>query len=134
MLPDRVADLQVDERQAVDHQAELLAFDRQNHMGASHRLASNLQAAIAEEADALMHDKHVVNSAVNIAENKSKIKVSKAFQPCLVTPMSVTRTKVPSVIGSLALNAQHVLGPPSCHGMLHRNWPCLLDGESAHSL
>ena len=45
-------------------------------MGASDRLASNLQAAIAEEADALMQDKHVVSSAVNIAENKGRIKVS----------------------------------------------------------
>ena len=68
--------MQVDERKAVDHQAQLLAFDRQNHMGASDRLASNLQAAIAEEADALMQEKRVVSSAVNIAENKSKIKVS----------------------------------------------------------
>ena len=66
----------MDERKAVDHQAQLLAFDRQNHMGASDRLASNLQAAIAEEADALMQDKHVVSSAVNIAENKGRIKVS----------------------------------------------------------
>ena len=67
--------LQVDERSAVDQQAQLLAFDRQNHMGASDRLASNLQLAIAEEADAQMQDKRVVNSAVNIAENKHKMKV-----------------------------------------------------------
>lgn len=66
---------QVDERNAVDQQAQLLAFDRQNHMGASDRLASNLQLAIAEEADAQMQDKRVVNSAVNIAENKHKMKV-----------------------------------------------------------
>lgn len=67
--------VQVDERNAVDQQAQLLAFDRQNHMGASDRLASNLQLAIAEEADAQMQDKRVVNSAVNIAENKHKMKV-----------------------------------------------------------
>ena len=68
--------LQVEDRNAVDQQAQLLAFDRQNHMGASDRLASSLQVAIAEEADALMQDKHVVSSAINIAENKTKIKVS----------------------------------------------------------
>lgn len=71
--------LKVDERSAVDQQAQLLAFDRQNHMGASDRLASNLQQAIAEEADAQMQDKRVVNSAVNIAENKHKMKEMKAF-------------------------------------------------------
>ena len=67
--------LQVEERNAVDQQAQLLAFDRQNHMGASDRQASNLQLAIAEEADAQMQEKRVVNSAVNIAENKTKMKV-----------------------------------------------------------
>ena len=67
--------VQVAERDAVDHQAQLLAFDRQNHMGASDRQASNLQQAIAEEADAQMQEKRVVNSAVNIAENKTKMKV-----------------------------------------------------------
>ena len=65
----------MEERNAVDHQAQLLAFDRQNHMGASDRQASNLQLAIAEEADAQMQEKRVVNSAVNIAENKTKMKV-----------------------------------------------------------
>ena len=75
MLSAETVHLQVEERQAVGQQAQLLAFDRQNHMGASDRLASNLQIAIAEEADALMQDKHVVNSAINIAENKSKIRV-----------------------------------------------------------
>ncbi|DBA91103.1 hypothetical protein WJX77_006701 [Trebouxia sp. C0004] len=69
----------VEERNAVDQQAQLLAFDRQNHMGASDRQASNLQLAIAEEADAQMQEKRVVNSAVNIAENKTKMKEMKAF-------------------------------------------------------
>lgn len=77
--------VQVDERNAVDQQAQLLAFDRQNHMGASDRLASNLQLAIAEEADAQMQDKRVVNSAVNIAENKHKMKVC-FFQHSLLSP------------------------------------------------
>ncbi len=67
--------VQVEERNAVDQQAQLLAFDRQNHMGASDRQASNLQLAIAEEADAQMQEKRVVNSAVNIVENKTKMKV-----------------------------------------------------------
>ena len=67
--------VQVAERDLVDQQAQLLAFDRQNHMGASDRQASNLQQAIAEEADAQMQEKRVVNSAVNIAENKTKMKV-----------------------------------------------------------
>ena len=80
----------MEERNAVDQQAQLLAFDRQNHMGASDRQASNLQLAIAEEADAQMQEKRVVNSAVNIAENKTKIKVryqswSVTYQSCLLS-------------------------------------------------
>jgi len=62
----------VEERNAVDHQAQLLAFDRQNHMGASDRQASNLQLAIAEEADAQMQEKRVVNSAVNMQRTRQK--------------------------------------------------------------
>ena len=82
--------LQGEERNAVDQQAQLLAFDRQNHMGASDRQASNLQLAIAEEADAQMQEKRVVNSAVNIAENKTKMKVryqswSVTYQSCLLS-------------------------------------------------
>ena len=80
----------MEERNAVDQQAQLLAFDRQNHMGASDRQASNLQLAIAEEADAQMQEKRVVNSAVNIAENKTKMKVryqswSVTYQSCLLS-------------------------------------------------
>jgi len=38
-------------------------------------MASCRLLAIAEEADAQMQEKRVVNSAVNIAENKTKMKV-----------------------------------------------------------
>ena len=56
-------------------QTQLLAFDRQNHMGASGASAKNLSAAIREEAEAMLSDKRVVSTDVAISENKEKMKV-----------------------------------------------------------
>ena len=56
-------------------QTQLLAFDRQNHMGASDSLAKSLKKAIKEEAEAMLNDKKVVSGAVNIQENAAKMKV-----------------------------------------------------------
>ncbi len=67
--------LQVTEREAVEMQTQLLAFDRQNHMGASDALAKSLKKAIKEEAEAMLNEKKVINSAVNIQENADKMKV-----------------------------------------------------------
>lgn len=44
-------------------------------MGASDTVARTLKKAIQEEAEAMLSDKKVVNSAVNIAGNTEKIKV-----------------------------------------------------------
>ena len=55
-------------------QTQLLAFDRQNHMGASDSSAASLTAAIREEAEALLADKRVVETDVAIRENKEKMK------------------------------------------------------------
>ena len=62
------------ERQAVANQTQLLAFDRQNHMGASDGMAATIRAAIQEEAEAMLADKRTVSSAVNIRENEGKMK------------------------------------------------------------
>ncbi len=56
-------------------QTQLLAFDRQNHMGASDSLAKSLKKAIKEEAEAMLNEKKVVSGAVNIQENADKMKV-----------------------------------------------------------
>ena len=67
---------QESERDAVKAQTQLLAFDRQNHMGASDVVARTLKKAIQEEAEAMLSDKKVVNGAVNIAGNTEKMKAS----------------------------------------------------------
>lgn len=67
--------LQLTEREAVELQTQLLAFDRQNHMGASDSLAKSLRKAIKEEAEAMLSEKKVVSGAVNIQENADKMKV-----------------------------------------------------------
>ena len=68
--------VQLAERAAVAEQTQLLAFDRQNHMGVSSDSAASLSAAICEEAEALLADKRVVGTDVAIDQNKAKIKVS----------------------------------------------------------
>ena len=59
----------------MEQQAQLLAFDRQNHAGASDRLANSLRDAIAAEAEAMLQEKKVVTGAVNIGQNRDKMKV-----------------------------------------------------------
>jgi hypothetical protein len=68
-----------DERASIAEQAALLAFDRQNHMGASEAAASSIQSAIQEEAELLLAEKKVVNGAVNIIDNKEKMKVGRGL-------------------------------------------------------
>ena len=74
--------MQLTEREAVEVQTQLLAFDRQNHMGASDSLAKSLKKAIKEEAEAMLNDKKVVSSAVNIQENAHKMKVILTDSSC----------------------------------------------------
>ena len=59
----------------MEQQAQLLAFDRQNHAGASDRLANSLRDAIAAEAEVMLQEKKVVTGAVNIGQNRDKMKV-----------------------------------------------------------
>jgi nitric oxide synthase-interacting protein len=82
-----VAPEQETERQAVASQTQLLAFDRQNHMGASDSMAATIRAAIEEEAEAMLADKHTVSSAVNIRQNAEKIKAR--ARPGWVSPSPV---------------------------------------------
>lgn len=68
--------LQESERQAVEAQTQLLAFDRQNRMGASDSMAESIKKAIQEEAEAMLKEKKVVSGAVTIADNAEKMKVT----------------------------------------------------------
>jgi hypothetical protein len=63
------------EKSAIEHEASLLAFDRQNHMGASEALTSRLRQTISEEAEVLLSEKHTASAAVNIRENEERMKV-----------------------------------------------------------
>ena len=74
---------QADDKSAIESEAALLAFDRQNHMGASEALASRLRETIAEEAEALLADKHCVTGVNNIGDNRDRMKVRAA---CLAGP------------------------------------------------
>ena len=67
--------MQEEERLAVADQTKLLAFDKQNHMGASDKSARSLSAAIQDEAELMLKRKKVVNGAVNIQTNNGTMKV-----------------------------------------------------------
>jgi nitric oxide synthase-interacting protein len=67
------------ERDAVEKEASLLAFDRRNHAGASEALASQLRDAVTEEAEALMADKHTTSSVNNIKDNEARMVGMKSF-------------------------------------------------------
>ena len=70
-------------------QTKLLAFDKQNHMGASDKQAKFLSAAIRDEAEAMLKSKKVVNGAVNIQTNSDSIKVpSKSLSYLFMIPQS----------------------------------------------
>ena len=91
-------------------QTQLLAFDRQNHMGVSSDSAASLSAAIREEAEALLSDKRVVGTDVAISQNKDKIKV------CLFGLLldqsrheAVSHNKVQTSASNLALTDQHAV-------------------------
>jgi len=66
---------------AVEKDAELLAFDRQNHAGASTLLTSRLKDAITEDAAAAMlgERKRTASGVINIKENAKRVKGVKAF-------------------------------------------------------
>jgi nitric oxide synthase-interacting protein len=71
--------MQTLEKAAIDHEASLLAFDRQNHAGASAELASKLKAAVNEEAELLLADKRTAAGAINIKDNEQRMKEMNAF-------------------------------------------------------
>jgi nitric oxide synthase-interacting protein len=64
---------QAAEQAQVAHEAKMIAFDRQNHMGISGKTVKRIEDAIAAEA-ATMHDAKGVKAAVNIKENEEKMK------------------------------------------------------------
>ena len=78
-------------------QTQLLAFDRQNHMGASDNLAKSLKKAIKEEAEAMLNEKKVASSAVNIQENANKMKVTSAERQYITAWRRLWRCVLPSV-------------------------------------
>ena len=92
MLTSVICTLQLTEREAVELQTQLLAFDRQNHMGASDSLAKSLKKAIKEEAEAMLNEKKVVSSAVNIQENAEKMKV-----PVHIPPLAAVHDFAPLI-------------------------------------
>jgi hypothetical protein len=71
--PPRIPAQQAAEQAAVQAEAQLIAFDRQNHMGISSKTAAAITEAITAEA-ATMHESRGARAAVNIKENEEKMK------------------------------------------------------------
>ena len=64
------------DKAAINEEASLLAFDRQNHMGASEQLAKKLRQTISEEVEVMLADKRTTAGAVNIRANAERMQVS----------------------------------------------------------
>lgn len=84
-----------EELAAVEAEANLIAFDRQNHMGASASTTENLQRGIKEEAEALLSSKHTVSGVVNIKENVARQKEMRAFWMPSKTPEADNKLECP---------------------------------------
>jgi nitric oxide synthase-interacting protein len=67
--------LQAAQKQAIEEEARLIAFDRKNHMGLSGRTADSIEQAIKAEAEAVMEgtDKQA-KSVVAIKEHGDRMK------------------------------------------------------------
>lgn len=68
------------QKQAVEEEAKLIAFDRQNHMGLSGKTARNIQKAITAEAEAVIEGTdRQTKAVVAIKEQEGRMKDMKAF-------------------------------------------------------
>ena len=67
--------MQAAQKQAIEEEARLIAFDRKNHMGLSGKTADSIQQAIKAEAEAVMEgtDKQA-KSVVVIKEQEERMK------------------------------------------------------------
>lgn len=66
-------DFQAAEKAAVEQQAELIAFDRANHMGISKETVNSIKAAIETEA-AQAQQPGGAASVMNIKENEERLR------------------------------------------------------------
>ena len=85
------------ELQAVDKEVSILAFERKNHAGASGSTLQHLQEAVGEEAKGILGNKRTISSAINIKENKEKMKEMKAFWLPSKTPESASSLSKPEM-------------------------------------
>lgn len=61
------------DKEAIHHEAKLVAFDRQNHMGVSEAVASRLEEAIVREAEALKKPAGAT-SVITIKDHEDRLK------------------------------------------------------------
>ncbi|PNW87643.1 hypothetical protein CHLRE_02g142086v5 [Chlamydomonas reinhardtii] len=93
----QVADQQKElEKQAIAHEAALVAFDRRNHLGVSEGVASKLEAAIVKEAEALRNPGGGgAKSVMAIKEAEDRAKGLKAFWMPSLTPDAGNKVEKP---------------------------------------
>lgn len=112
-----------EDKAAIEREAALLAFDRQNHAGASEGLTARLKQAIGEEAEALLADKRTAAGAVNIREHEERMKARRALERegeglCTIgaggaRPAAPAAGPTPSAPGAPALQEMRAFWLPS---------------------
>ncbi|EFJ45302.1 hypothetical protein VOLCADRAFT_106032 [Volvox carteri f. nagariensis] len=85
------------EKQAIEREAALIAFDRRNHLGVSEGVAAKLEAAIVKEAEALRNPKQAggAKSVMAIKDNEDRAKELKAFWMPSLTPEADAKVEKP---------------------------------------
>ncbi|KAG2433947.1 hypothetical protein HYH02_012492 [Chlamydomonas schloesseri] len=84
------------EKQAIAHEAALIAFDRRNHLGVSEGVASKLEAAIVKEAEALRNPAGGgAKSVMAIKEAEDRAQELKAFWMPSLTPDAGNKVEKP---------------------------------------
>mmetsp|Transcript_38068 Transcript_38068/g.84778 ORF Transcript_38068/g.84778 Transcript_38068/m.84778 type:complete len:321 (-) Transcript_38068:542-1504(-) len=85
------------EQQAISQQAEIIAFDRANHMGISQQTVESIKTAIEVEAAHLANPVGGAASVMNIKENEERAKTMKAFWMPYKAPSAKEVVEKPSL-------------------------------------
>ncbi|KXZ41849.1 hypothetical protein GPECTOR_262g667 [Gonium pectorale] len=85
------------EKQAIAHEAALIAFDRRNHLGVSEGVAAKLEAAIVKEAEAIRNPREAggAKSVIAIKDNEERARELKAFWMPSLTPEAEAKVDKP---------------------------------------
>lgn len=85
------------EKSAIEQEAEILAFDRKNHAGASAATTTKIKQVIAAEAEELLEGKKSITTIASTKFNEDRIKAMKSFWAPSAMPEAEVRIEKPDM-------------------------------------